>query len=215
MSNKRTFLVVSIVVATGAACGGSSSSPGGATDGSADGAGSGSGGSSSSSGSGTSSGDDASSGGSSGAASSSGASSSSGSGSSSGGISSGSSGADASSGGTKSDGGPDQIVCGQTVCDSLTQVCCATRTGRFCTTAAACRGDTLACSGTNSCAHGVCCEQLTGAGTIRTSCLARCPAGSPQLCTTAADCAATDVCRTGVDGYGVCRPAAPVDAGPG
>jgi hypothetical protein len=109
------------------------------------------------------------------------------------------------------DGGAHQIECGATPCDSLTQVCCATALGRMCTAAGACNGDTLSCSGTNSCATAgdVCCEDLSEGGrTLRTTCRAACGL-SPQLCTTDADCTkAGQYCRK-YGNYGVCeRPAA-------
>lgn len=114
----------------------------------------------------------------------------------------------ASSGGALTDGGRDQIQCGAMgPCDSATQVCCATRTGRTCVTVGSCTGDSIACSGSNSCPAGsgdVCCEGLAANGTVRTRCATACPAGSPQLCTTAADCKDGDACRRGPDGYAVC-----------
>ena len=104
-----------------------------------------------------------------------------------------------------SDGGADQIVCGAAgPCDSKTQVCCAARTGRTCTPIGMCAGDALACSGSNSCTSGVCCEELTAAGTIKSVCATACPAGSRQLCTTEADCRAGQRCVRGADGYAVC-----------
>jgi hypothetical protein len=104
------------------------------------------------------------------------------------------------------DGGAMQIECGATPCDSATQVCCASALGRTCTTAAACDGDVLACSSTNSCASGVCCEILPEAGrTIRTKCEAACPAGVPQLCTTNADCTKVDQYCHKYGNYAVCE----------
>jgi hypothetical protein len=104
------------------------------------------------------------------------------------------------------DGGAMQIECGATPCDSTTQVCCASALGRMCTTAAACDGDVLACSGTNSCATGVCCEIVADAGrAIRTRCEAACPAGVPQLCTTNADCTKVDQYCHKYGSYGVCE----------
>jgi hypothetical protein len=105
------------------------------------------------------------------------------------------------------DGGANQIECGGTACDSLTQVCCASALGRMCTTAGSCNGDALACSGTNSCptTGDVCCEDLSEGGrTLRTTCRAACGL-SPQLCTTDADCTkAGQYCRK-YGTYGVCE----------
>jgi hypothetical protein len=104
------------------------------------------------------------------------------------------------------DGGAMQIECGASPCDSTTQVCCASVLGRTCTTAAACDGDVLACSGTNSCASGVCCELVADAGhTIRTKCETECPAGVPQLCTTNTDCTKVDQYCHKYGSYGVCE----------
>jgi|HubBroStandDraft_6_1064221.scaffolds.fasta_scaffold20258_6 hypothetical protein len=206
-----TTLVGGGVVANVSGCGGSSASPAG-MDAGTDSAVQGDGASgavdspSAEDASGSSGGEDAS-GSSSGGSSSSGTSS---------GASSSSSGGVASSGAGMSpgDGGPNQIACGMNApCDSLTQVCCATTKGRSCTTAAMCTGDSLACSGTNSCVMGVCCEGLTAAGAIKTTCRAACPAGSRQLCTTTADCADKEVCRHGADGYGICEADLVADAG--
>jgi hypothetical protein len=107
----------------------------------------------------------------------------------------------------RGDGGPDQIACGTMgPCDSQTQVCCATRVGRSCVTKGTCTGESLACSGSNSCttAGDVCCEELTMTGLVRTACAATCPANARQLCTTKADCKAGDECRRGLDGYSAC-----------
>jgi len=111
------------------------------------------------------------------------------------------------------DGGAMQIECGATPCDSATQVCCASALGRMCTTAAACDGDVLACSGTNSCASGVCCETIAEAGrTIHTKCEGACPAGVPQLCTTNTDCTKVDQYCHKYGTYGVCERAVPATA---
>ena len=97
------------------------------------------------------------------------------------------------------DGGADQVACGGKSCDSATQVCCVTRTGEECTSAAGCKGDTLACTGSNSCptAGDVCCEEaVAGPGNAVTSkCETKCPMGAIQLCTTNNDCPAEDICR--------------------
>lgn len=197
----RDRVVASLVVVAGvAACGGSSSGGGvGPSDATA--SGDGMGGSSGGEG-GASGGDDS---GTDGSWIISGGSSSGASSSSSGASSSGSA---SSSGGGLGDGGPNQTACGTGgPCDSMTQVCCATRAGRSCTTAAMCAGDVLRCSGTNSCpagSHEICCEELAANGTITTRCAAACPTGSRQLCTTKADCKAGDECRRGADGYGFC-----------
>jgi hypothetical protein len=138
---------------------------------------------------------------------------------SSGGASSGASSGSSSSGATgdsgtvvvRSDGGADQIACGGGgVCDSTTQVCCATTGGRVCKTIGTCVGDSLACSGSNSCKKGdVCCEELTATGTIRAACVATaCPGGSRQLCTTDAECGDGRRCVRGNDGYAICLAAA-------
>jgi hypothetical protein len=107
------------------------------------------------------------------------------------------------------DGGAFQIECGASPCDSQTQVCCASALGRMCTAIGTCEGDALKCSGTNSCASGVCCEFMAEGGrAIRTACEAACPAGVPQLCTTDTDCTKTgQVCRK-YGSYGVCERAA-------
>jgi hypothetical protein len=107
------------------------------------------------------------------------------------------------------DGGADQIMCGAMgPCDSTMQVCCATpKTGRMCVTIGTCTGDSLACSGSNSCTAGsgdICCESLSGTGVIRTRCETACPAGSPQLCTTKDECKADEDCVARLDGYRVC-----------
>ena len=112
------------------------------------------------------------------------------------------------------DGGTDQIACGTKTCDSKTDVCClATRTcvATGAAGAATCRGSTLTCSGSNSCATGdVCCEEVAGRGTTTSKCMAKCPAGDPQLCTTNADCTDGDVCRVAGADYGVCgKPVTP------
>jgi|HubBroStandDraft_2_1064218.scaffolds.fasta_scaffold21733_3 hypothetical protein len=109
------------------------------------------------------------------------------------------------------DGGANQIECGATPCDSTTQVCCASAiTGRSCVAIGACTdGDSLACSGTNSCPTGdVCCEDLSEGGrTIRTSCRAACGL-SPQLCTTDTDCTKAGQYCHKYGSYGVCERAA-------
>ncbi len=205
-------LVGCAVVASASGCGGSSSSPPGGSGADASSQGDGAAGST-----GSSSGEDASSssGGEDASGSSSGGSSGSSSGISSGASTSSSSGVASSGAGmSPGDGGPDQVACGAAApCDSLTQVCCATAKGRSCTTAAMCTGDSLACSGTNSCATGVCCEGLSAAGAIKTTCRAACPVGSRQLCSAMADCPDKEVCRRGADGYGICEADAVADAG--
>lgn len=122
-----------------------------------------------------------------------------------------------SSGAARSDGGPDQIACGAAgSCDSTIDVCCATKTGRQCVAIGSCTGDSLACSGSNSCTAGsgdVCCEELTMTGLVRTRCATACPAGSPQLCTTKAECKPNEDCVHRLDGYGAC--VAIKDAGAG
>jgi len=104
------------------------------------------------------------------------------------------------------DGGPDQTECaGTTACDSKTQVCCIAT--RSCIAAnAECRGgDSLSCSGTNSCASGVCCQEATGRTTYTSKCEPKCPAGAQQLCTTDTDCTGTNqICVRNGD-YGVCE----------
>jgi hypothetical protein len=114
------------------------------------------------------------------------------------------------------DGGPGQIECGATPCDSASQVCCITRTGRSCVAPTACTaGDDLACSGTNSCASGICCEEATGGTAVRSKCEATCPRGAVQLCTTNADCTGADeYCRRVGADYGACvKRATTADAG--
>ena len=94
------------------------------------------------------------------------------------------------------DGGAMQTACNGKACDSATQVCCVTRTGEACSTPAACMGDSLACSGSNSCATGdVCCEEAVRGGGVTSKCEKTCPMGSIQLCTTNDDCAADEICR--------------------
>jgi hypothetical protein len=109
------------------------------------------------------------------------------------------------------DGGANQIECGAAPCDSTTQVCCASAvTGRMCVAIGSCTdGDSLACSGTNSCPGGdVCCEDLSEGGrTIRTSCKLAC-GGSPQLCTTDVDCTKAGQYCHKYGTYGVCERAA-------
>jgi hypothetical protein len=125
--------------------------------------------------------------------------------------------------GRGTDGGPDQIACGATPCNSATQVCCVTGGARTCTSAAGCRGEVLACSGSNSCptAGDVCCAvPATGrTGTITSKCETACPMGSQQLCTTNADCAGNDICRRLGTNYNVCEaplmPPPPRDGGIG
>lgn len=133
-------------------------------------------------------------------------------GSSSGGSSSSSGGASVEAGiGVTSpphgtDGGAFQIECGATPCNSMSQVCCASALGRMCTLAGDCAGDSLACSGTNSCASGVCCESISEGGrTLRTECRAACPVGSPQLCTTDADCTKANQYCHKYGSYAVCE----------
>jgi hypothetical protein len=80
----------------------------------------------------------------------------------------------------------------------------------MCTARGTCDGDSLACSGTNSCASGVCCEIISEGGrTIHTTCEAACPAGVPQLCTTNADCTKVDQYCHKYGDYGVCERALP------
>src|SRR5580698_4163981 len=113
------------------------------------------------------------------------------------------------------DGGLDQTVCGTTTCDSKTDVCCVST--HTCVAAnATCRGgDTLTCSGSNSCAGGVCCEEATGRTTYTSKCETKCPANAAQLCTTNADCTSPDICRVAGADYGVCgrAPAPPPTPG--
>ena len=108
------------------------------------------------------------------------------------------------------DGGADQTVCGTMTCDSKTDMCCLATRMCVATGATTCRGSTLACSGSNSCAAGdVCCQEVAGRATTTSKCMAKCPAGDPQLCTTNADCTGGDVCRVAGADYGVCgRPVA-------
>jgi len=109
------------------------------------------------------------------------------------------------------DGGANQIECMGKVCDSTTEICCAVRNTESCMTAAACKGDKLACSGTNSCAMGVCCEEATGGREVVAKCEATCPRGAIQLCSSDADCTgAGETCSRA----GVCEMERPVrDAG--
>jgi hypothetical protein len=109
------------------------------------------------------------------------------------------------------DGGANQIECMGKVCDSTTDVCCAVRNTESCMTAAACKGDKLACSGTNSCATGVCCEEATGGRDVASKCEATCPKGAIQLCSADSDC--TGMGET-CDRAGTCEMERPVrDAG--
>jgi len=197
MVSSRSFLAVFVTVAWG--CGGSSTNTTPSIDGStSDGTSMSSSGSDGSAGSLDEGIPGEAAGGSSGATSSGGA--------SSGGSSSGATG-DSGTVVVRSDGGADQIACGAGgVCDSTTQVCCATAAGRACKTIGTCAGDSLACSGSNSCTKGdVCCEELTAAGAIKTACVATaCPGGSRQLCTTDAECGDGRRCVRGNDGYAIC-----------
>jgi hypothetical protein len=122
--------------------------------------------------------------------------------SSSGGISS----ADGAT--TPSDAARDQrITCGTLpACDSTVQVCCVTPSGESCIAANdTCTGDKIACSGTNSCSTGICCEVALGRTGVQATCLATCPTGAVQLCTTNSECShTTDVCRA-AGAYGACE----------
>jgi hypothetical protein len=104
-----------------------------------------------------------------------------------------------------SDGGADQIECGATPCDSKSQVCCLATRSCIANNAVCRGGDTLSCSGTNSCAMGVCCQEATGRTTYTSRCEIRCPAGATQLCTTDADCTGTDEACVRNGNYGVCE----------
>ncbi len=112
------------------------------------------------------------------------------------------------------DGGANQVACGATPCDSTSQVCCVARAAmgmgmtRSCTSAAACQGETLACTGTNSCPSGICCEEAAAGNTVTSKCEAMCPRGALQLCTTNADCTATnEICRRLGADISVCQAA--------
>jgi hypothetical protein len=117
-----------------------------------------------------------------------------------------------------------QILCGTTSCSVESQVCCL---GSIGVSAASCSDTTadcigageaalgaIACSGPESCGPGeVCCaaagrawSQYPGAVFLSYQCqlAATCPAGSPVVCESNADCPAGETCSTGVPG--ICGP---------
>jgi len=117
-----------------------------------------------------------------------------------------------------------QILCGTTSCSVESQVCCL---GSIGVSAASCSDTTadcigtgegelgaIACSGPESCGPGeVCCaaagrawSQYPGAVFLSYQCqlAATCPAGSPVVCESNADCPAGETCSTAVPG--ICGP---------
>jgi hypothetical protein len=117
-----------------------------------------------------------------------------------------------------------QILCGTTSCSVESQVCCL---GSIGVSAASCSDTTadcigageaalgaIACSGPESCGPGeVCCaaagrawSQYPGAVFLSYQCqlATTCPAGSPVVCESNADCPAGETCSTGVPG--ICGP---------
>ena len=112
---------------------------------------------------------------------------------------------DASTGGT--------ISCGQTTCNSSTQVCCVTYSGQStsesCVGIGQCQnGAALACTSAASCPNGeLCCGSFsqTSAGS---KCEPSCPTGygNFQLCDTTAECSQGLTCKLGFGGFKTCRP---------
>jgi len=117
-----------------------------------------------------------------------------------------------------------QILCGTTSCSVESQVCCL---GSIGVSAASCSDTTadcigageaalgaIACSGPESCGPGeVCCaaagrawSQYPGAVFLSYQCqlATTCPAGSPVVCESNADCPAGETCSTAVPG--ICGP---------
>jgi hypothetical protein len=117
-----------------------------------------------------------------------------------------------------------QILCGTTSCSVESQVCCLGSIGM---SAASCSDTTadcigtgagelgaIACSGPESCGPGeACCaaaglawSQYPGAVFLSYQCqlATTCPAGSPVVCESNADCPAGETCSTGIPG--ICGP---------
>lgn len=119
--------------------------------------------------------------------------------------------------------GPGQSVCGASVCNAATEVCCLTAApgrvptvvGGVCTPQNACSGAILACTGSESCPdHGHCCGWLETDVSPRWSqcspvdCADASFGPSDTLCTSDAQCPASTYCKShGVGaGYGICSP---------
>ncbi len=107
---------------------------------------------------------------------------------------------------------PTSIQCGNTTCNSSTQVCCVTYNGQTlqetCTAQGQCQGGGFACSSASSCPNNeVCCATITQ--TQQTSkCQTACQGGfqNPQLCATTAECPSGLTCKPTPFGFSVCRP---------
>jgi hypothetical protein len=100
-----------------------------------------------------------------------------------------------------------RIACGNTTCDSATQVCCVAAAGGAQTCIAkgtACSGGQLTCSSPSSCSAGEKCCLSTLAGLVSGStCKVECAAGEQTMCATRADCGGTRCARSG--GLLVCQ----------
>lgn len=102
------------------------------------------------------------------------------------------------------------LTCGNTVCNSLIETCCATLGGFGCIPEGeACNGAVLHCGAASDCdGNQVCCLRIVdevGSGSAcKDSCQGMGPDRERQLCHTDADCAANRQCRDTVFGISVC-----------
>jgi hypothetical protein len=112
------------------------------------------------------------------------------------------------------DAGPpgNPIQCGNTTCNSSTDVCCVTANGQVvneaCTPIGQCKGAAFSCSSASSCPNNeVCCATFTQ--TQQTSqCQSACQGGfqNPQLCASTAECPNGLTCKQTPFGFKTCRP---------
>ncbi len=110
-------------------------------------------------------------------------------------------------------GGSGPITCGQTTCNSSTQVCCVTFSNQQvqdnCVGIGQCQnGITLACTSALSCPPGdVCCASFTQTSSS-SQCELKCPTGfgNRQLCASTSECQPGLTCQPGFGGLMVCRP---------
>ncbi len=107
---------------------------------------------------------------------------------------------------------PEPIQCGNTTCNSQTQVCCVTFNGQnvneACTNQGQCNGASLACTSASSCPpNEVCCATLTQQEQS-SACASQCQGGfqNPQLCATSTECPKGMTCQNSPFGLKVCRP---------
>jgi hypothetical protein len=118
---------------------------------------------------------------------------------------------------------PDQVFCGQTLCDATAQVCCIdTSSGPACGSASqACSGHIrFECDGPDDCGGdaGVCCvvpTPIDGGFAVTSECLADCSMAAFQMCHTTSDCPSDRAaCCRGADfPLGHCLPIEAAPAG--